>query len=126
MLHVENGVCVSIEDKGVIVCIGDARVSANTQGAGTLRGTIVELFREEDLTSNGTNYTKEDAENDQNWFQSALAKIFEGTGETFSNTRAFTNRTLSRRYFADPDAKQSEKSAPDWNLAKLYMAILMR
>jgi hypothetical protein len=54
MLSLEKGVCVSIDEKSLIVCVGDARASARSQGAGALRGTVVEIFRIEDIASDAT------------------------------------------------------------------------
>ncbi|KAK5945868.1 hypothetical protein PMZ80_000006 [Knufia obscura] len=121
MLSVENGVCVAIEEKGLVVCIGDARVSARSQGAGTVRGTVVELFRREDTGSDENNYTKEEAAEDEAWMQSALEGLFKGTGVTF-NARIITGRTLPRK----PEEGADVEAKRDWNLAKLYMAVFRR
>lgn len=117
----ENGVCVSIEEKGLVVCIGDARTSAGSQGAGALRGTVVELFRREDISSDSNGYTQEEAEEDEAWMRDALEVLFRGTDVTF-NAKIFTNRTQLRRL----EGTTSAEKEPEWNLAKLYMAVFRR
>jgi len=121
MLSVENGVCVSIDDAGLVVCIGDSRTSAGSQGAGTLRGTVVELFRREDITDGSNDYTQEEAEEDEVWMRGALEDLFRETDVTF-NTKIFTSRTRPRTLEGTAGADEE----PDWNLAKLYMAVFRR
>jgi len=121
MLSVENGVCVSIEEKGIVVCVGDPRTLPGSQGAGALRGTVVELFRREDVTNDSNDYTQEEAEEDQDWVRDALEDLFRGTDVTF-NAKIFTNRTKPRRL----EGTSGVEKEPDWNLAKLYMAVLRR
>lgn len=121
MLSVENGVCVSIDDAGLIVCIGDSRTSAGSQGAGTLRGTVVELFRREDITGDSNDYTQEETEEDEVWMRAALEDLFRATGVTF-NAKIFTGRTRPRT----PEGTFDADNEPDWNLAKLYMAVFRR
>jgi len=120
MLSLEKGVCVSIDEKSLIVCVGDARASARSQGAGALRGTIVELFRREDITSDAS-AAPDDAAEDEAWMQSALEDLFKGTGVSF-NAKVITSRTRPRR----PVEGAETKDEPDWSLAKLYMAVFTR
>ena len=117
-LNIEGGVCVAIEEKKLVVCVGDAKVSPRSQGAGTLRGTIVELFRRENITSEGSDYTQEETANDEAWIQGALEDLFEGADVAF-NARILTSWTRPR---ASEDST-GMNTDPDWNLAKLYMAV---
>ena len=121
MLSVEGGVCVSIEERGLIICIGDARVSAGSQGAGSLRGTVVELFRKEELVSDSDGYTQEEADEDEAWMQSVLVGLFKGTDVSFS-AKILTSRTEMR----DSNETAGTKKKPDWSLVKLYMSVFRR
>ncbi len=86
-----------------------------------MRGTVVEIFREEDVTSIGNDYTKEDAAEDEAWMQSGLEDLFKGTEVPF-NARIITDRTQPRK----SEESTGARNEPDWNLAKLYMAVFRR
>lgn len=126
MLSIENGVYVHLQlgNNSWAVCIGDAKVAARSQGAGALRGTLIEVFREDDPVAGGEEYSKDAVEEDQLLFQNVLNTIFKGTGETFDHVKLITNRTRSRK--EKTEAVEDVPVQPDWNLAKLYMALFRR
>lgn len=120
-LSVENGVSVSLRDDQWHLCLGEVRVAAKQQAAGTLRGLLVELcMKNPGSLADGSSLSDDQIKEAQEMFQNVLNTIFEGTGENFDNTDFTVSMTRSR----SGSNHDQGKSEPDWDLANIYMKVL--
>lgn len=112
---------MSLKDDTWQLCIGEVRVAPKQQGAGTLRGLLVELclkdpgsWVEEDALS------QEKTTEAQELLRSTLSRIFQGADEKFDYANFTIRMTKSRL----ESSSEQDKSVPDWDLANLYMTVL--
>lgn len=120
MLNLENGVSVSLRNNGWRICIGDARTSARSQGAGILRGTVIELCKTIDSPEDDEPLTPEEVKEFQETFQDVLEQIFKGVVESFSGAKFVLSKTLP----ITQTVEGPKELKPDWNLAEIYMTVL--
>lgn len=120
-LVLENGVTVSVKDDTLQLCVGEVRVAPKQQGAGTLRGLLLEVCLKEpgSWTEDGA-LSQERIIEAQELLRNTLSRIFQGTDEKFDHANFIIRMTKSR---LEPSSEQ-DKSVPDWNLANLYMTVL--
>ncbi|KAK5078475.1 hypothetical protein LTR51_000665 [Lithohypha guttulata] len=117
---VESGVSVSLLNDTVRLSIGDVKQSTRSQGAGTLRGTIIELCKVTNDEQKDWPTSSEEADQAANMLQDLLRQIFHGIEEDFGNVKFTVSPTLS----IDHSSGYGKTSAPDWDMPKLYITVL--
>lgn len=91
------------------------------QGAGTLRGVLIELcMRDPGSWADGRTLSEEQVAEAQELFRNVLGRVFDGTGEKFENANFKVSMTQSRLKSGD----ERTKHEVDWDLANTYMAVL--
>lgn len=111
-LHVTDGVSVLLMDGRVKLSFGDLRTSRGFPGAGSSRGTLVEVSVEQ------YDDTYQDGDVDSSpLFRDVLRKLLPNIELDFSETEFVASQTQALSETKD----QAVPNAPDYDLAKLYM-----
>lgn len=117
-LTLKNGTSLALQNGDWTIRIGDLRMSnRSTQGAGSLRGMLVEAS----YLAGSSSDNDADGKADEIMLRSFLDTLLRGTGAQIEGARVMFRRT--RPAWRGQDGNESD-STPDWALASLYMDVL--